>query len=403
MADLSFIIYAEHEEAAGAISQLLTASGHAVVLGTASDESELSDALRLHRPEVLFFDLGHAPDVVLDIMESIPAPRPQLMVSGPENQSEVILRALKQGAREFLPPDLDAQQLAAAVERIALQHSNSAKKERGKVIAVLGAKGGVGATFVACQLAASLQALGGRTAVVDLNTPLGDVALSFDLRPSYTFADIASGSEEVDAAMVERVLQSHGCGVQILAAPSRMEEAELVKESHVQIVLETLREQFDWVIADVSRSWNEGSIRALELADQTVMVALQDVITLNHLRTYRDILVRLGISQRRIRTVINRHSSGASVTDAEVASFLGSAPDAVLCNDYPNALACVNEGRTLGDFAPGSELRQGFHELAKTGHAWVGRELRDEPAPSDSGIGARVRQLMFGRKSHGAA
>jgi pilus assembly protein CpaE len=182
-----------------------------------------------------------------------------------------------------------------------------------------------------------------------------------------------------------------------------MEDAELVKESHVQVVLETLRQQFDWVIADVSRSWSEGSIRALELADQIVMVALQDVITLNHSRTYRDILVRLGISHRCIRTVINRHSAEVSVTDAEATSFMGAAPDAVLRNDYPNALACVNEGRTLADFAPGSGLRQGFHELARTAHAWVGRELPDEPATTDKGIGARVRQLMLRRKNHGAA
>ena len=75
-----------------------------------------------------------------------------------------------------------------------------------RVVAVMGAKGGVGSTVVACQLAASLRARGARTALVDLNLPLGDVALYFDVQPTYTLANIARESDRLDATYLRTLL-----------------------------------------------------------------------------------------------------------------------------------------------------------------------------------------------------
>lgn len=241
----------------------------------------------------------------------------------------------------------------------------------------MGAKGGVGATVVACQLGASLQRAGERVVIVDLNYPLGDVALHFDIKPSYTLADIAQIADRLDASLLHGLLQGHRSGIRLLASPSRVEEAELIQERHVHAALEILRREFDWVIVDVARSWNEASVGALDLASQILLVTLQDVPTLTHARAQHDLLLRLGHAPQKIRTIINRHSSRDAVSDSDVAEFLGVRPHAVLPNDYATTATCVNEGRPAYEVAPRSALHLGYRELARQVYAWTGRPTPD--------------------------
>ena len=81
---------------------------------------------------------------------------------------------------------------------------------------------------------------------------------------------------------MEDLLQTHTkSGVEVLAAPSRVEDAELIDETHVEAVLDQLRARFERVVIDVSRSWSPTSVRALDQADIIILVALQDVPSLN--------------------------------------------------------------------------------------------------------------------------
>jgi len=258
---------------------------------------------------------------------------------------------------------------------------------------VMGAKGGVGATVVACQLAASLQQAGSRTVIVDLNIPLGDVALHFDVQPSYTIADIARDSGKVDATLIQGLLQRHETGLQILAAPSRMEEAELVTDTHVHAVLESLKREFDWVIVDVSRSWNESTVRALDLADEILLVTLQDVPTLTHARAHRELLLRLGHSPKKIHMVVNRASSKDLVSQDDLVEFLDSKPTVLLPNDYPTTVTSVNEGRPISQVAEDSELDRAFQQLAANVFDWAGLEM-ERSISQRSGLWSRMMNLI---------
>ena len=402
MADIKFLVYSEQDEFGSEIRSRLQSAGHAHVLATVSDEDALLGALREHEPDALFADLGLCPHDTLDLLDRLPAPRPMLVVCGPQDDSQVILRAMKQGAREFFPPAPSREAVRELVDRLVLESRPTARSARlAPVLAVMGAKGGVGATVVACQLAAAIQALGSRTVVVDLNYPLGDVALHFDVRPSYTLAHVIKQADDLDATYLRGLLQGHRSGVQILAAPERVEEAELVRGMHVERVIGILREEFDFVVLDVSRSWNEASVRALDLASEILLITSLDVPTLNHARQHLDLLRRLGHSDAKIHPIANRYSRRDAVTDKEFADFLGRAPDMHLPNDYPSTVGSVNEGRTLGEVAPRTPLHQAFVALARSAHAWSGLEV-EAPEEEPENLAARMRRL-FKKGDHGTA
>jgi len=391
MAQLSFVIISSRLE----IGEALEQTGHALVKASVSEAGSLAEAVQRHRPDALFLDLIEDADARLDELEALPGPRPPMLVTGPEDESQLILRAMRLGAREYLAPELeDEHAFCTAVERLILEHQPTATPEQmlAPVIAVMGAKGGVGATFVACQLAAALERMGGRTALVDLNLRVGDVALYHDLQPRYTLSSLASDREEFDAAWLERVLEPHQSGVHLLAAPSRAEEADLTGVPQLERAIDLLRSEFDWVILDVSRSWDEISVRALDLAEQIFLVTVPDVPNLSHTRQHMELLQRLGHPLEKIRLIANRYTRSAPVTGKDLVEFLGRSADLRIPNDYANTLVCVNEGRPLWEAAPKSELWAAYAKLADSAYSWC-KVTRPETVES-TGFTNRLRSYF---------
>jgi pilus assembly protein CpaE len=237
--------------------------------------------------------------------------------------------------------------------------------------------------------------------LVDLNYPLGDVALHFDVDPTYTLMDLARAEQELDATYIRTILKGHESGVQILAAPTQMEDAESIRGLHVERLLPILRSEFDWVIVDVSRSWNEASVQALGFADQVLLVTLFDVPTLNHTRQHKKLLEGLALDNSRVRTVGNRYSKGDAVTVADFKRVLGAEPDALIPNDYATTAESVNQGRPIGQVSSGSALHKAYRQLALDVSAWCGVDI---PQPqSAQGIAGRFRGVFSRRSSRGSA
>jgi pilus assembly protein CpaE len=175
-----------------------------------------------------------------------------------------------------------------------------------------------------------------------------------------------------------------------------MEAAENIRGASVERVLRILRSEFDWVIVDVSRSWNDASTRALTLADQVLLVTLLDVPTLNHTRQYKRFLGGLSLDDSRIRTVGNRYSKGGAVTVSDFERVLGTEPDALIPNDYATMAESVNQGRLIGEVSSKGALHKAYRQLALDIYAWCGI---DSPKPQRSqNIAGRFRGV-FSRRS----
>jgi pilus assembly protein CpaE len=392
----SFVIFAEEVQFASVIEKQISASGEARVAAVIDDPEQLLEVLKAEKPEGLFVELGHAPHVVLDMLESFPGDLPMTVVAGPHTESSLILRAMHLGAKHFFPPEPSEAELNSVILELVRGANPVAAASEGRIVAVLGTKGGIGATVLSCQLAASLQEAGGRTAVVDLNYPLGDVALHFDVEPTYTLSDLARAEQELDATFVRTILKGHESGVQILAAPTQMEAAENIRGASVERVLRILRSEFDWVIVDVSRSWNDASTRALTLADQVLLVTLLDVPTLNHTRQYKRFLGGMSLDDSRIRTVGNRYSKGGAVTVSDFERVLGTEPDALIPNDYATMAESVNQGRLIGQVSNKSALHKAYRQLAIDTYTWCGVDS-PQPKPAQN-IAGRFRGV-FSRRS----
>lgn len=385
MPGLSFVIVSPWREFGAA----LESSHYVDVRARLKQPGEIAGAVARHRPDALLVALGENPLAALATVEKLPAPRPLLFFCGPDD-SQLILQAMRLGAREYIAPAPDEKdQLLAAVERVAREVNGSTPSPSAPLIAVTGAKGGVGTSFLACQLAASFARLGTRPVLVDGQLRRGDVALYLDLTPRYTFASLASCGDGIDPTYLNTTLTEHSSGVQVLAAPRRPEEADGVGVECVRGVRDLLREEFDWVIWDTPQDFEDRSLFVLDQAALLLLVTTPDVPAMNHTKMQLELLERLGRSADQVRIVVNRIDRSASVSMRAAQDFLGRPVDATLPNDFPRASACVEEGRTLDEMASRSSLARSFGELALLAHSWCGMS---PPALERKGLLGRLKR-----------
>src|SRR2546423_13665320 len=153
-------------------------------------------------------------------------PESAVFAIGTLTQPQVIVNAMRAGAREFIErPTTTTDLLEAFVRLTAAQRRGRQEGPRGKVFSVINAKGGSGATTVAVNLALALQSAHGQSALVDL-APLGHAALHLNLKPSFTAYDAIRNLHRLDSSLLESFTTRHAGGLQLLAGASSPAEVQ---------------------------------------------------------------------------------------------------------------------------------------------------------------------------------
>src|SRR5271168_1747814 len=206
-------------------------------------------------------------------------PATALFAIGSISQPQVIVGAMRAGAREFIErPTTTTDLLEAFVRLTAAQRKVNREGTNGKVFTVVNAKGGSGATTVAVNLALALQSAHGNTALVDL-APLGHTALHLNLKPLFTLADATRNLHRMDSSLLESFMTRHAGGLQLLAgtnAPAAIEPstAEFVR------LFDMLVTHYRYVVVDNSSRLDAASRLVANLSEYVLLVACTDVASL---------------------------------------------------------------------------------------------------------------------------
>ena len=334
-------------------------------------------------PDVIVVNGKAAEDGGLDMLERVGRAHPStgfIVVS--ENQSpEFLRRAMRAGVREVLPCPVPAEQLRLAVGRLKKRLTPATQ---GKVFAFIPAKGGSGSTFLATNLGYALAARGGKTVLlIDLNLQFGDAALFLsEQQPSTDLAEVARQIHRIDASFLSasllNVLPNYG----LLAAPEDPAQSVDVKPQHIETVIAIAREQYEFVILDLSRSLDAVTLRALDMAD-TIFPVLQ--IGLPYIRDGKRLLgmlQSLGYSLSKIRPIVNRYQKGTEIGLADLEKAIGLDVFKTVPNSYEASAASVNQGVPIMKLARNDAVTRSLSELANA--------IAPAPAVQESGWLSRV-------------
>jgi len=217
-------------------------------------------------------------------------------------------------------PAVAAESIAFAIRKAVVAARRSAGK-RGHVITVFSPKGGTGKTVTSTNVAAALvRRARQRVLLLDLDLQFGDVAMMLGLGPVRTLHDVLSAPGELDEHKLEGFTLRHSSGIDVLAAPDRPEEAELLTDEKMSRLLEVAVASYDTVVVDTSPYFHGPMLSALDFTDTLLLLSGPDMPTLKNLRLVRETLDQLSFPKDRIRIVLNRAGEREGIGAAELAA-----------------------------------------------------------------------------------
>lgn len=315
--------------------------------------------------------------------------RPPLLVCGPLEEREGMRLAMQAGARDFLPEPVAAEELLAALGRMLMEARASSSSD-GKLVAVMNAKGGSGATLLACNLAHQLSAKGGNTLLLDLDLQFGSVAHYLDVQPSHSHVEVLQQIGDMDSVALRGFCSHFSPTLHVLGG--RENELCLPQDVHIEqleALLQLARSSYDWVVVDLPRQIDHLTGITLEQADRVYIVVQQ---SLSHLkdasRLARILRDELGVRNENLQVVVNRYDKVAPINLRDIGTALRCSELQKLPNDFAVVSQSQNTGVPLDLHAPRAPITLALQELSK--------ELLGKQAGAEQGLFKRAFSRFFG-------
>jgi pilus assembly protein CpaE len=236
---------------------------------------------------------------------------------------------------------------------------------RGRIVTVFSPKGGTGKTVTSTNLASAFAKYEGkRTLLLDLDLQFGDAAIMLGLEPEKTIYDLVVAPGELDSEKLAGYITRHVSGLDILPAPLRPEDAELVTETKLSRLLEVARESYDVIVVDTSPFFHGPMLATLDRTDELLLVCGLDVPTLKNVRLALQTLELLAFPQNRIRVVLNRANTKVGMKRSEVEGALEVKVRFEVPSDRAVPIA-VNRGNPAVLAESGSDFAKAVREMAK--------------------------------------
>ncbi len=351
------------------ILSMLEGTGARTVL----DQDEVGDLaaflekLDRTRPDAVLIDFSRIPEPFEPLIEQIKSTSPQPLIVALHwaAEPETILSVIRAGADEYLYPPFSAN-LDKALERLAgrTRQRQNLNGANGKILGFFSAKGGCGATTIACHAAVELARQTGQGVLLaDFDLDAGLVGFLMKSKSRYSILDAMVNTHRLDASYWHALVSNGTPRLQVIRAPGAVVQREDPKGEDVQTVMRFVRSQYDWTVADLGRGMNPLVMSALEEVDEAFMVTTLDVPALHQVQQITRGLLDSGYNQNRIRLVLNRVPKTPDVLPSELEGLLGIPVYAMLPEDHGSLYEAYAEGQLL---PPNSLLGRHLTKMAAT-------------------------------------
>jgi pilus assembly protein CpaE len=204
------------------------------------------------------------------------------------------------------------------------RHSQGSKSRGdGRIVTVFSPKGGTGKTVMATNLATWFAKKGNKkTLLLDLDLQFGDAAIMLGIEPDKTIHDLVVAPGELDPEKLAGYTSRHASGLEVLPAPIRPEDAELVTESKLSRLLEVAKESYDVIVVDTSPFFHGPMLATLDRTDDLLLICGLEVPTIKNVRLSLQTLALLSFPPERVRIVLNRSNSQVGMKRGEVEAAL---------------------------------------------------------------------------------
>ena len=326
------------------------------------------EIIELH-PNLIIVDISQRTQLTLDVIVKFSKNlrNAKIIVLSYDTDSELVIKSLRAGAREFLVKPLIESDFIDSIEKMKdLILGNINDTTKCKVITTFSNKGGIGKTSIATNLAFELASLTNeKVALVDLNFQMGDVTTFLDLNPSFDTSYVVNNLERIDETFLLSTLEKYkDTSLYVLADPPDLEQAEVITSENITTLINVLRSVFSYVIIDTTRSFDGKTITALDNSDLILLVAILNLPSVRNCQRCFDLFKRLGYQKDKVKLIINRYMENDEIKIEDVEDVLGHSVYYKIPNNYFTIINAINKGMPTSDINHQSNIAKAFRELA---------------------------------------
>jgi pilus assembly protein CpaE len=201
--------------------------------------------------------------------------------------------------------------------------------------------------------------------ILDLDLQFGDVLTCLNVPPDYSLAEALADGQRMELPDICDHLPRHDSGLRVLSQTGMIEGLSAIDTKGLTAFVKALSGHFDHVLVDGVRDFNDFALALLDLADDVVLVATQDVPTVRGLALRLDVFEQLGYQAEELAIVVNRHGRRSPISLRALRDSLDVEPAFVVANDFARVHKAMNAGAPLGDFSPDARVTRDIAKMAE--------------------------------------
>ncbi len=323
----------------------------------------LMDLIKKVDPKLCFLDFSSNLDMALATATELQALNSTLPVVAllPENNPDLILRCLRQGAADFLIRPFTTDQIDAAVEKVARQiPPPSARAGGAKTIAVFPAKGACGATTIACNLAFQSKRLGSKKILLaDMDPLTGTVSFLLKLKSGYSFMDVLSRQGSLDGDLWKQMVTTHQ-GIDVLLSPENLMDG-IDELQDASPILDYAQNSYETIIVDCGNSYTNWNLSIAYLCDELLIATTNELPSLQAAQRALAWFDQHRVDPSKIRVVVNRYEREIGLSSEMISVALQADIFQLIPSDYEAVQKSQMDGKPLPS---GSSAAKGMAALA---------------------------------------
>ena len=362
----SIIVLDKNDNSREILKSYLTEFGFSDNMQFFSDYKEgLEELKKLDGNAIVIMDVSEKHKDVHEAAESLKLYTSKIIITSTNYSTDTIIKALRTGAKEFLPKPVLKDDLQRVIMRLAALNTEDTGSES-KIITVYSNKGGIGKTTIAINLASELaKVTKDKVALIDLNLQLGDVSTFLNLNPAFDVNYVIHKLVDKDETTLLKAFEKYkNTSMYVLADPSYIEQSESITPQQITTLFNALKKVFPYIVVDMSSAIDPNTLKILDCSDWILFTTIVNIPAIRNCQRCLNLFRSRRYPKDKVKIIVNRYMENDEIKIEDIENTLGEKVYWKIPNNYFTIMEAINKGVNISEINPDSNIGNNFRDFA---------------------------------------